>query len=242
MSVEKAFNEAMEILEPFKKTAYIPQIEEVTSEFSTKSKFGGFPYLRNENDWPVCPNCKKHQQLFLQLNLAELPQSQGEGLIQLFYCTSKRPNCEDDYGAYFPFTDATTCRKIAIEGESAHIEPTMKRAFDEKQIIGWEAKDDYPHFEEYPNLGLDLEVDDILELMEEKGQGLPISGDKLFGYPYWVQSVEYPNDRQTGTPMQLLFQLDSAGNLPYVFGDMGIAHLTQSPDNEEELGFGWACY
>jgi hypothetical protein len=42
--------------------------------------------------------------------------------------------------------------------------------------------------------------------------------------------------------MTLLFQLDSGDNLPHNFGDMGIGHLTQSRSNEEELGFGWACY
>jgi len=38
-----------------------------------------------------------------------------------------------------------------------------------------------------------------------------------------------------------LFQLASENNLPYMFGDAGIGHLTQSPENKEELGFGWAC-
>ncbi len=236
------FEQAIEILEPFKKTAYIPETVAVTAAFSTASKFGGLPYLRNTEDWPICPNCKKHQQLFLQLNLAELPDNQGDGIIQLFYCTSMKPHCEADLEAFFPFTAAVTCRKIAIEGESATIEPIIDDVFDEKQIKGWDAKIDYPHFEEYELLGIDLEIDGLIEMMEEKEQGLPIAGDKLGGYPYWIQSMEYPNDRTTGTQMKLLFQLDSNDNLQYIFGDMGIGHLTQSPDNAEELGFGWACY
>ncbi|MFK7971974.1 MAG: DUF1963 domain-containing protein, partial [Bacteroidia bacterium] len=68
-----------------------------------------------------------------------------------------------------------------------------------------------------------------------------ITGDKLFGWPYWVQSQEYPFDRKTESRMELLFQFDSEVNLPFMFGDAGIGHLTQSPDNKDELGFGWAC-
>lgn len=70
---------------------------------------------------------------------------------------------------------------------------------------------------------------------------MPIAKDKLYGWPYWIQSVEYPFDRKTESQMQLLFQFDSEDNLPYMFGDAGIGHLTQSPDNDKELGFGWAC-
>jgi uncharacterized protein YwqG len=235
-----ALEQAMEILKPFKKTAYIPQTTAVASQFSAKSKLGGFPYLRNAEDWPVCPNCKKHKQLFLQLNMAELPENQYDGLVQFFYCTTEKPNCESHFGTYFPFTDATTCRKIAIEGDSPTIEPTIDKIYEEKQIIGWEAKDDFPHFEEYNLLGIEL-TDEQMEAVEN-AEILPSQKDKLFGYPYWIQGVEYPNDRNTGVQMQLLFQIDSDDNLPHSFGDMGIGHLTQSPNNEEEMGFGWACY
>jgi len=41
--------------------------------------------------------------------------------------------------------------------------------------------------------------------------------------------------------MELLFQIGGSENIPYMFGDAGIGHITQSPDNENELAFGWAC-
>jgi uncharacterized protein YwqG len=150
--------------------------------------------------------------------------------------------CESDLEAFFPFSKSVECRKIEINGESASIKPQIDELFNEKLITEWTFKDDYPHPEEYDQLGIELDLDDdVYELMEERGIGLPIEKDKLYGWPYWIQSVEYPFDRKTEKQMELLFQFDSEDNLPYMFGDAGIGHLTQSPDNDKELGFGWAC-
>jgi uncharacterized protein YwqG len=81
----------------------------------------------------------------------------------------------------------------------------------------------------------------VQELLEEREKGITIAQDKLFGWPCWVQSEEYPYDRKTQARMELLFQLGWEDNLPYMFGDAGIGHLTKSPDDENELAFGWAC-
>ncbi|PKV64474.1 uncharacterized protein YwqG [Polaribacter sp. Hel1_33_96] len=242
IETEKEFEKNMKILEKFKKKAFLPITVENKNTFSEKSKIGGFPYLRNENDWPKCPNCEKNMQLFLQLNLQQLPEKKEQGLIQLFYCTTNEPLCESDLEAFFPFSKSVECRKIETNGISASIEPLVDEIFNEKLITGWTSKDDYPHPEEYEKLGIEIDLEDnVYELMEEKGVGLPIENDKLYGWPYWIQSVEYPFDRKTEKQMELLFQFDSEDNLPYMFGDSGIGHLTQSPDNDEELGFGWAC-
>lgn len=227
-------------LEPFKKTAYIPATESVGSAFTADSKIGGLPYLRNGGDWPVCPNCNNHMQLFLQLNLNELPVNAENSLIQLFYCTNDKPMCESDCEAYFPFSKSVVCRKIKVENPPVEITPTLVGPFHEKRIIGWIPIDDYPHYDELADLGLNLDEEDF-EILEIAEEGISIAGDKLFGWPHWVQSVEYPFDRKTGSQMNLLFQLDSEVNLPYMFGDSGIGHLTQSPDNENELAFAWAC-
>lgn len=239
--LEDRVTKTMELLEGFKRTAYIPITSENDQTFSDQSKIGGFPYLRNDQDWPVCPNCQKHMQLFLQLNLEQLPERNDKGLIQLFYCTTKDPNCETQLKAFQPFSRASVCRKIAVNGPSATIEPFIDSVFEEKLITAWEPRDDYPHPDEYEQLGLEAD-NEVLEIIESRGIGFTIAKDKLFGWPYWVQSVEYPADRQTNEQMELLFQFDSEDNLPYMFGDSGVGHLTQSPAKKEELAFGWACY
>ncbi len=228
-------------IDKYKKIAYRPITAVVDKAFNSNSKFGGFPYLRNENDWPICPNCQNHKQLFLQLEMEKLPAKPQQGLLQLFYCTNQETDCDSELDAWSPFSEAVTCRKIEIEGESASITPKLDSIFEEKNIINWEAKDDFPHYEELYDLELDID-DEIGEIISEEELRPTLEKDKLFGYPYWVQSIEYPFDRKTGTRMELIFQIDSEDNLPYMFGDVGIGHITQSPDNEYELAFGWACH
>lgn len=239
--IEKKYQDVIAELEKHKRTAYLPILKDNTNTFSTTSKYGGYPYLRNQNDWPTCANCKKHMPLFLQLNLNDLPTKKEDGLIQLFYCTNYDQNCESELEAFFPFSKASACRKIKIENPSAEIKPNLNEIFDEKVIVDWNPKDDYPHFEEYALRNIDVDTDDVYDLMEDRDQGLTISDDKLFGWPYWIQSEEYPYDRKTKAQMELLFQLGESEIIPYMFGDAGIGHLTQSPDNDEELAFGWAC-
>lgn len=240
-NLEERLKKTMELLEALKRIAYLPITSAHENSFSDQSKIGGLPYLRNEDDWPVCPNCKKHMHLFLQLNLEHLPERTEQGLIQLFYCTTKESNCETQLKAFQPFSKATVCRRIEVNGNSAIIDPPVESIFEEKLITAWEPKDDYPHPDEYEQLGLEAD-DEVLEIIESKGFGFTVAKDKLFGWPYWVQSVEYPSDRKTNDTMQMLFQLDSEDNLPYMFGDSGVGHVMQSPANKEEVAFEWACY
>jgi len=242
--IEKKLADVLEQLRPFKKTAYLPIVKQVAAENSSHSKLGGYPFLRNENDWPLCPNCKKHMPLFLQLNLNDVPTKEEDSVIQLFYCTTHETvDCESDLEAYLPFSSGSVRRKISISNESKIVRPNNENILIEKRIIDWELKEDYPHWEQYAELNIQIEDDeDVEELMDLREVGRPLGGEKLFGWPYWIQGSEYPFDRKTGSRMELLFQIDSDTHLDYMFGDAGIGHLTQSPDHPDELGFGWACY
>ncbi|MGB5988306.1 MAG: DUF1963 domain-containing protein [Marinifilaceae bacterium] len=240
--LKKKISEKMAVLEKYKRTAYLPVTKKVVPDFSSDSKIGGLPYLRNEEDWPVCPCCNKRMQLFLQLNLNDIPEKKEDKLIQVFYCVSEEPHCENEEGSYEAFSEAVICRKIDIADESAVVDVDMEQVFVESFITSWEAKDDYPQVEEFTDLGVEVEYDSVYEHMLENKIGVPLPGDKLFGWPDWIQGVEYPSDRNTDSQMEVLFQLESEENLPYMFGDMGIAHLTVSTDDENEMAFSWACY
>jgi uncharacterized protein YwqG len=228
-------------LTPFKRKAWKPLTSEGDS-LPAASKFSGKPWLAKDEPYPECQNCGKPMQLFLQLNLEDLPGALlgqvGEGLLQMFYCTGSEPNCETDCEAFFPFAKSTLLRLIQPAGEPQEIdEAWLVNHFPAKTIIGWQEQDDYPNLEEGAELGVELS-DDEMEALEEE---YPLSGDKLGGWPHWIQGIEYPDCPVCGETMVLVFQLDSEDNLPFMFGDVGCGHITQCKTHKEQVAFGWAC-
>lgn len=229
-------------LAPFKRPAWVPETAEGDGGV-TNSKFAGTPWLGASEEWPVCPSCGNPIQLFLQLNLAQLPEAvrgeYGEGLIQLFYCTNEEPQCETECEAFFPFSRSVVARLVAPEGEpNTAPAPEIEGAFPPRLIVGWRETDDYPNWEESAELGVELEE---AELDALEGAGYPRPGDKLAGWPNWIQGIEYPDCPDCGERMRLVFQIDSGDNLSFDFGDVGCSHVTQCPTHKEQLAFGWAC-
>lgn len=226
-------DQILEKIKPHRRDAFMPNTVETTGEHNAEDKFGGLPYLRNAEDWPRCSNCNKHMQLFVQLDLSRLPQQKGKGLAQFFYCTTMSPQCEVDCEAWFPNTTSTKARLIEVNGPSATVTPEIDEVFAEQRIAGWERRDDYPNSEELGELGIELD-DDEQDLYLESDY--PLAGDKLFGWPHWIQGVEYHLDDSS-----LFVQIDSECHVPFMFGDCGCAHLTRSNDDPAEMAFGWAC-
>jgi uncharacterized protein YwqG len=226
-----------------RRTAYIPTVENGDGS-AGGSKFSGVPCLAAGEPWPACGNCGRPLQLFVQLAADELPAEARERigagkLLQFFYCTSTDPDCESDAEAFLPHARSTLVR--IVSGAPAAGEPRALPAgmFPPRRITGWTETDDYPSDEELDGLaGAALDEDDLDALAEE----FPRLGEKLLGWPHWVQGMEYPACRVCGTEMRMLFQMDSNGALPYMFGDVGVGHVTQCPIHPDELAFGWACY
>jgi hypothetical protein len=203
-------------------------------------------------------------QLFLQLNLSQLPQElegrYGQGLVQLFYCAyTEVGNCMADYG-YAAFQGPKVVRVVqpAAGGRRRKI-PVAEGYFPPKTIIGWEGGDDYPNSQDHEELGLDYRYDFSLGTVRvscgqpkllfenQKSSGLTeaissaLSGDKLAGWPCWIQQAEYPQCPRCRRRMEPVFQLDSNDNLPFMFGDCGCGHITQCPEHKEVVTFAWAC-
>ncbi|MBS1793555.1 MAG: DUF1963 domain-containing protein [Acidobacteria bacterium] len=225
-------------LKPFVKPAWRPVVADGDGS-AVASKFAGAPFLRPDEEHPVCPNCGRPLQFFLQLDLAELPDELGDefgaGLVQLFYCIGEDPCCEVDCEAFFPFAKSVVARLVAPE---ELVEPfktsPVESAFPPKRIVGWTRFDDYPSPDEAMDQGVELD-DEVLDLIG------PHSRDKLAGWPMWSQGVEYPSCPDCGAAMRLVFQLDSDDHLPFMYGDYGCAHLTQCPAHKDRLAFAWAC-
>jgi hypothetical protein len=199
-------------LDPLRRSCWVPKVESRDGE-PHASKFSGTAALAAGESWPLCPNCTLPMQLFLQLNSAELPDGfkapWGEGIFQFFYCTTSDPHCESECAAWEPFARSTLLRIVpsAAVTERARLPRT---AFPAKRIVGWEHQDDLPGWEELGDLAFSEEDGE-----EIGNSGYPREGDKLAGWPYWVQGVEYPQCPECESKMKLLFQIDSEKNVPY---------------------------
>ena len=227
---------------PHRRTTWIPRVEERPGE-AAESRFGGVGLIPAGERWPECPNCKQPRQLFLQLSSRDLPEEVGtpfgDGYLQMFYCTNPETMCDVELESWEPFSEVTLLRVLPFDGE--YQEPEASPAdepFPSKPIVGWEEMDDYPNCEEAEMLGLRLTDDE----WENVGEEYPRGGEKLQGWPLWVQSVEYPHCRTCGESMRMLFQIDSENNLPHMWGDVGVGHITVCPNHPHELAFVWACH
>lgn len=233
-------------VEVYKRSTWMPVVDE-EEQALLASKIGGQAYIPEEEAHPVCPNCKKALTLFLQLNPQDLPEGsdldlEPDKLIQLFYCTSQQPHCEVECEAYFPFSKSVLARSLPLPSSTPAVpKPSAGRQFEEKLITDWVRYDDYPDWHEMQSGGAQLTEPEI-EALENSESGIPKAADKLSGWPYWIQGVEYPSCPECGIQMQMIFQLDSDHHLPYMFGDSGIAHLHQCRLHKNILAFGWAGY
>jgi uncharacterized protein YwqG len=207
------------------------------------SKFAGQPWLGSRETWPTCQNCGAPLTFLLQLNLEALPEELqgqfGEGLLQLFYCTNAEQGCESECQIFFPFTPGKLVRLIKPEPTAwTGALPSVAQSFPPQHITGWQMNADYPNWEESVSHGVMLSDKEWEELAE---QGFPLSGDKLAGWPHWMQSLEYPNCPICHEQMHLIFQVDSNDHLPYMFGDLGCGHITQCLRHPTQVTFAWAC-
>lgn len=214
--------------------AWIPKVKPGDGA-PTASKFSGVPALKPGESWPACAACGKPLQLFVQLNLSTLPAAYGTGLLQLFYCTSTEPSCDVDEEGWRPFSKIHLVRRIDVPSAPAKASPPPGH-FPASTIVGWEEKPDLPNWEELGELGVEVSDEDGEELEDRT-----VAGDKLGGWPFWVQGIEYPDCPQCRAKMRLVFQVDSEDHVPYMFGDAGCGHLTQCPTHPDVVAFGWAC-
>lgn len=213
------------------------------------SRYSGLPLLRDGEAWPTCGDCKRPLQLFLQLDLATIPAAAQEqlgtstGILQFFYCTHAAGN-EDEWE---PFSKAHLVRILPGSADQYRIadavpEWPQKPAYLAAQAItGWTQFEDFPNPEEEDELGMPEMSDDEYDAYYMSEPYLNAEGDKLGGWPNWVQDAEYPECPQCGKQMKMLYQLGSNAVLRWMWGDAGIGHITQCEAHPDVLAFGWAC-
>ena len=202
---------------------------------------GGAARLAPGEAWPCCPRCARPMRLMLELD--EAAPSGGDGLLQVFYCTSTEPHCEVETEAFFagagrsklirvlPKAGAAPCPYPvagAPPGEDGGPDLALARGAPVPDLPGQEALSELA-----PRLA---EKDDLGELIE----GLPRAGDKVGGWPAWVQGVEAPPCPRCAAPMdQLRAQLDSDGASGWQWGDLGRAYVLGCAAHPDEVDLVW---
>jgi hypothetical protein len=225
----------------------------------TRSEFCGQAWLLPGEAPPTCTDCGHPLQLFVQLDLGELPGELdgrfGEDILQLFYCVDD--DCPGD-GAWEAFSDVASLVRVVppTGGLAPASEPDP--AFRPLAITGWEPFDDAPDPEDHELAGLSAAYDFALRTVtlrcpevglqatlalddlgvEEIAQAA--GGDKLAGWPSWVQFRDYPHCPTCGRTMRVVFQLDSEDHVPFMFGDTGVGHITQCPTHPTTVAFAWS--
>ena len=240
--------------------AWRPVVEEGDGP-STASKFFGMPWTGPDAPWPVCSPCDLPMAPLLQLRLDDLPGIEGRhgpGLLQFFYCSDSCYNCEAE-DAHLPFSDKATRVRILHPipgGEPAPSPPGYEPPEAPAQrLVGWDRLDDRPGYHELrqnglildhdsatgtqrvrcPEVGLDVTIPDESDLVEAAPKATP--GDKLGGWPHWIQREEYPSCPRCGLRMALLFQVASHDHARNALADFGTGHITQCPEHKDVVAF-----
>ncbi|MGW1994899.1 ankyrin repeat domain-containing protein [Embleya sp. NPDC001921] len=210
--------------------AWSPLVEAAHGENrSDASRFGGPPWLGTDEPWPVCGDCAASLTFFVQLDLATVPRRAradlGSGLLQLFHCIACNP--------YRAFSRGHLVRIVDATGGRSGIPPAGVGLFPERPIVGWaRAVKDYPY----------READESALLPEERAVvfGLNRQGDKLGGWPNWVQDPAYPKcPRGDHRMTQPVLQMDSGHGVPHRWGDNGAGYIVQCPTHRDEVAFQW---
>jgi uncharacterized protein YwqG len=277
-TLDQPYERVMNAIGYMKRSAWIPVIKEGDGDLRN-SKFGGKPWLNNNEQWPICSNCGNPMRFFFQINLQEIPTELndgfGNGILQLFYCTNEaqiehdfehpettwserspdgnikyiqHKSCEIECFSSQPFSLGQLVRIVQIEGIPAEfdIPPTgectsmiREGEFPPKLIVNWREIDNYPDGAEIEIHKVNLSPNDLDFFYDiDKFQ----EADQLAGWARWVQDKECPDCPVCKVKMeQLVFQLSSDSNLPFLWGDAGIGYIFQCSDHKSQVAFLWQC-
>jgi hypothetical protein len=105
----------------------------------------------------------------------------------------------------------------------------------------------HPDRHDLKNLGIEV-TDEEQDLFD--GFGLIETGDKVGGWPDWIQGSVSMACSACGRSMQHIFQFEPHIHLNYSFGqeffyrpvDWGCGWLFQCPGHKDRLAFTWQCH
>ena len=249
-------------VEKLRRPAFVPTVVKmkVEEEDPTCSRYYGRPWMPKGMEWPEYDD--KLMDFVLQLRVADLPRPTrellgGKGLLLFFY--SPEINFDDEIPVSERLPSLVRLVNDRKPGGLRDVPDEVPNApLPPLRISGWTELADHPGgANEEENLGIPKHLIDLwfdMDPPEDKkllkdprtlGWDIAIFyGDKLGGWPAWVQLPEIPNDAN-GKPMQMIYQVTHGGLYGKAGEDVdgptwGTGHIFYSQDTGE-LYYGWAC-
>ncbi|AKT43313.1 hypothetical protein [Chondromyces crocatus] len=197
------------------------------------AKMGGTPLGAS----PVCKGCQRTMVLLLQLDPATLPEGAplvGEGPLQVFHCGNH--DCDHGDLTHAPGGTGVRLRLGLPKASSRATSATSKKAKpvargQASRIIGWKPGVDLPSSGDADALRLDAKELRLTQAQRSRG------GDKLGGYPSWIQAPQPASCPTCDAPMRFVFQLSAR---LVDFGDAGLGYVHQCAKHPTKLAFSWS--
>jgi uncharacterized protein YwqG len=238
-----------------KRKAWKPIVRE-GEDVPASSKFGGTPVLCLGENWPLCVACQNPMRLCLQINSQDLPQTNiqlfGDGILQLFYCSSRKCDLNTDC-PHYPINPRQLVRIIDRDNITSDVTvpdmpedlpvPLKKEAiennvFKPRSIVGWEEIDDYANFIDRKSMGFYLnDYNDDFEIDEDEEYNLAhdlcYPENKLLGWPDWSNYQDMLPCKTCGKKMKnLVFQIGGYDDVSWADGSITVVlqcseHLDQ---------------
>ena len=219
------------------RTALIP-ILGPRGKAARATRFRSSPILAPGESVPACPSCKKPMTCLAEIDLAALPATAGltgEGVVQVFYCTNTDSNCEVETEAWMPGKGRSKLVRL-VSGQGS-----AKAAPEGLEVVGFRNALDAPSKDDLESAS-GMKAAKALKaakIDEDEWPGA-VPGDKIGGYPAWVQDTEFPRcPACDGAMTELVLQMVSDGAAKVQFGDMGTAYVLRCPSHPSELDLIW---
>ena len=229
--------EISELFAREQKSTYFPKRN--FDDGDSLSHYGGAPLLKVNEEWPTCGCCGQRMPLFLQLLASDWPDEEDcpfEGVLQVFICTtspSSDPCCE----THLPFSSAHLVRLLNDPSTLSVAILDMDYCFLKVCIEGWTKASSYPSWSEYDDRFKEIwHNDKMSDMYDNLDQA---AGDRLLGWPDWVQNTSYPKCQVCGSKLNYILTLNSDDSVPFMFGDGGVGNVFYCPKHPDVLTFSW---
>lgn len=177
---------------------YEPIEEAMNSQHDHLTKFGGYPYLRNESDWPTCSSCSSKIKLLFQFN------KNDEDLFQHFLCHNS--DCDAAMSLDDLDSNASVFKWIKIQGPSFIDSSSEGSGEKQKKVSGWKKTRQIVIPEDLSKYELSAEEDIIVE--DEKMNYCSWNSPAFFGKARWTQYPFPPYDQAVENGLEYLYRID----------------------------------